>query len=132
MGLGSWTLGSPARGLVVNGRPSRYGVVGEQLILISPKWGRMVRHSRTDPTGLGILTEVTLGANGWDVLILGTELPCPTSASCSSHSNKVWDKVQAWLGTQERTQSPQAYLQSQIQDRVQRHLGRGGTAGSAC
>ena len=130
MGIGSWTLGSPARSLTAHGRPTRHELVGGQLILINAKWGRMVRSSRSDPTGLGVLTEVTLGASGGDILILGTYFPCPSS-SCTGHSNKLWDKVQAWLGTQGRAQSPQAYLQSQLQDRVLRHLGRGATCGAA-
>ena len=130
MGIGSWTLGSPARSLTANGRSTRHELVGGQLILINPKWGRMVRSSRMDPTGLGILTEVTLGASGGDILILGTYFPCP-SGSCSGHSNKLWDKVQAWLGSQGRSQSPQSYLQAQLQDRVLRHLGRGATSGAA-
>ena len=130
MGIGSWTLGSPARSLTANGRPTRHELVGGQLILINSKWGRMVRSSRTDPTGLGVLTEVTLGASGGDILILGTYFPCPSS-SCTGHSNKLWDKVQAWLGSQGRAQSPQTYLQTQLQDRVLRHLGRGATSGAA-
>ena len=130
MGIGSWTHGSPSRALSAKGRPSRHEMVGGQLILVSAKWGRMVRASRADPTGLGVLTEITIGANGGDILLLGTYFPCP-SASCTGHSNKLWDKVQAWLGTQGRHQSPQAYLQSQIQDRILRHLGRGVTDGSA-
>ena len=130
MGIGSWTLGSPARSLTTNGRSTRHELVGGQLILINPKWGRMVRSSRMDPTGLGVLTEVTLGASGGDILILGTYFPCP-SGSCNGYSNKLWDKVQAWLGSQGRAQSPQAYLQTQLQDRVLRHLGRGATSGAA-
>ena len=130
MGIGSWTHSSPSRGLTVKGRPSRHEMVGGQLILVSAKWGRMVRASRADPNGLGVLTEITIGANGGDLLILGTYFPCP-SASCTGHSNKLWDKVQAWLGSQGRSQSPQTYLQTQIQDRVLRHLGRSITDGSA-
>ena len=130
MGIGSWTLGSPARSLTANGRSTRHELVGGQLILINPKWGRMVRSSRMDPTGLGILTEVTLGASGGDILILGTYFPCP-SGSCSGHSNKLWDKVQAWLGSQGRSQSPQSYLQAQLQDRPTTPRPRGHIRGSA-
>ena len=40
MGIGSWTHGSPSRGLTIKGRPSRHEMVGGQLILIPcrPDW----------------------------------------------------------------------------------------------
>ena len=102
-------------------------MVGGQLILITPRWGGAVRSAHADPTGLGILTEVILGATGGDIQILGTYFPCPTTAG-TGLSNRLWDKTQAWLGAQGIHKSPQAYLQDTIQGRVLRHLGRGATS----
>ena len=127
MGLGSWTHASPARNLTGTEGARRHEMVGGQLILITPRWGGAVRAAHADPTGLGILTEVTLGATGGDIQLLGTYFPCPTTAG-TGLSNKLWDKTQAWLNVQGIHKSPQTYLQDTIQGRVLRHLGRGATS----
>ena len=124
MGLGSWTHASPARNLTSTEGAKRYEMVGGQLLLITPRWGGAVRTAHADPTGLGILTEVVLGVTGGDLQILGTYFPCPCTAG-TGHTNKLWDKTQAWLGAHGIRQSPQTYLQDTIQGRVLRHLGRG-------
>ena len=124
MGLGSWAHASPARNLTGTEGARRHEMVGGQLILITPRWGGAVRYAHADPTGLGILTEVILGASGGDIQLLGTYFPCPTTTG-TGQSNRLWDKTQAWLGTQSIHKSPQAYLQDTIQTRVLRHLGRG-------
>ena len=127
MGLGSWTHASPARNLTGTEGARRHEMVGGQLLLITPRWGGAVRSAHADPTGLGILTEVTLGATGGDIQLLGTYFPCPSTAG-TGLSNKLWDKTQAWLGAQGIHKSPQAYLQDTIQGRVLRHLGKGATS----
>ena len=127
MGLGRWTHASPARNLTGTERARRHEMVGGQLILITPRWGGAVRSAHADPTGLGVLTEVILGAAGGDIQLLGTYFPCPTTAG-TGHSKELWDKTQAWLGSQGINKSPQAYLQDTIQGRVLRHLGRGATS----
>ena len=107
-------------------RAKRYEMVGGQLLLITPRWGGSVLTAHADPTGLGILTEVILGAHGGDIQVLGTYFPCPCTAG-TGHTNRLWDKAQAWLGGQGINQSPQAYLQTTIQGQVLCHLGRGAT-----
>ena len=39
--------------------------MGEQLLLITPRWGGSVRTTHADPTGLGILTDFILGGQLW-------------------------------------------------------------------
>ena len=124
MGIGSWTHASSARNLSGTEGARRCEMVGGQLILITPRWGGAVRSAHADPTGLGIITEVILGATGGDIQLLGTYFPCPATPG-TGQSNRLWDKTQAWLGAQGIHKSPQAYLQDTIQGRVLRHLGRG-------
>ena len=126
LGLGSWTLSSPSRGMTPGAPCARSDLVGGQLIMVSPRWGGSIRTSHPDPTGLGILTEFVIGTLGGDIQIMGTYFPCPSTHTVGP-TNRLWDKTQAWLGGQHIAESPQQYLQRQIQTRSLRHLSKAAT-----
>ena len=96
---------------------------------MAPSWGCALKSSRKDPTGLGVLTEATLGCAGGDILLLGTYFPCPpTSGSgAAAVSNKLWNKLQQWLHQQHITDGPSQYLSDLITIKTIRHCSRGPT-----
>ena len=129
LGLGSWTLSSPSRGMTPGAPCARSDLVGGQLIMVSPRLGGSIRTSHPDPTGLGILTEFVIGTQGGDIQIMGTYFPCPSTHTVGP-TNRLWDKTQAWLGGRHIAESLQQYLQRQIQTRSLRHLSTAATGDS--
>ena len=120
LGLGSWTLSSPSRGMIPGAPCARSDMVGGQLIMVSPRWGGSIRTFRPDPSGLGVLTEFVIGTQRGDIQVMGTYFPCPCAQSAGP-TNRLWDKTQAWLGGQNIAEQ---YLPRQIQTRTLRHLSK--------
>jgi len=80
-----------------------------------------------DPSGLGILTEITLGAHGGDFHICGVYFSCPNLVG-SPPTNRLRDKTQSRIGSIGISHSPQAYHLDQLGARSPRHQGNGATA----
>ena len=104
LGPGSWTHASPSRNLTHSDSAKKFELVGGQLILITPRWGGSIREAHADPTGLGILTEVVLGARGGDIQILGT--PLGLLRWGTSHQS---DAASAWGGGVGRAEWPASW-----------------------
>ena len=127
MGPGSVAHVSPARPALESGATDRHALVGGQLLLIAPSWGCALKSARTDPTGLGVLTEAVLGCTGGDILLLGVYFPCPPQAGIGPAvtSNKLWSKLQQWLHRNQITDNPSQYLADLITLKTIRHCSYG-------
>jgi len=72
---------------------------GGQMTIIHPRWAPHVKNYSTDPTGLGLLTSITLATSALPLHILSTYWPFPHLRTAESHPHSLLSRLQSVIHT---------------------------------
>jgi hypothetical protein len=96
------------------------------LLIVSNKWSKHITDWWKDPSGLGVVSSVTIQAMSQDITIFGTYWPFIREGTHSLESagslwNQLLEQYQHPIGSSD---NPREYVEGQVSQQMVRRLGR--------
>ena len=85
-------------------------LIGGQFCIINEKWGPSLVQCQDDPTGLGLLSQLSLRTADGQIAIFGTYWPNKHGENTDNASGSLWAKTQSWCHKNNITKSPIDFL----------------------
>ena len=106
--------------------PSQHGRIGGMLLIVSNKWSKHIRDWWKDPSGLGVVSSVTIQAMSQDITIFGTYWPFLREGMHSSESaGSLWNQLlEQYLRPIGSSDNPREYVEGQVSQQMVRRLGK--------
>ena len=92
--------------------------VGGQLLIVRGKWARSLFNFYEDPSKLGIVTSMTLKAQGYDVMILSSYWPIKAN---KADNDQLWNKTLRSISSLGIHKTPLEYAKDTIHRRLLQH-----------
>ena len=96
------------------------------LLIVSNKWSKHITDWWKDPSGLGVVSSVTIQAMSQDITIFGTYWPFIREGAHSLESaGSLWNQLmEQYLHPTGSSDNPREYVEGQVSQQMVRRLGR--------